>query len=150
MRRPRSLRCGECFAPVDSTATLHVCERVPLSTSRTDTVTWHYLIEPDETDLKFAWYIAVDGVRLLEPCPFCGANAVPPITKVRTDNGMFQTAVRCSQGTRCGADVSSNGYSKAESHAAAVRLWNDRRPYTERRKENNGSVAQAVSKSHSG
>ena len=132
MKRATAVRCGECFSPLTTADALHECERVPLSTARTSTMTWHYLNEPDEQDLIFATYEVYGGKRLLEPCPFCGSKAGPPMTKVRVDTGMFQTAVRCMRDTRCGAEVFWNGYSKAEAHAGAVRLWNDRRPSAER------------------
>ena len=132
MKKATSFRCGECFTPLTTPGELHECQRLPLSTAARLTVTWTYLSEPDEEDLKYATYEIHGGKRLLEPCPFCGSKAGPPITKMREDTGMFQTAVRCMRDTRCGAEVFWNAYSKAEAHAGAVRLWNDRRPSKER------------------
>ena len=132
LRRPTSWRCGRCFTPLATPEAMHDCAPVPLSTARASTVTWEYLSEPDVEDLKFAAYRVWEGKRLLEPCPFCGSTAGPPITKVRTDTGMFQTVVRCGRDTKCGAEVFCNGYSKSEAHAGAVAMWNDRRQIRER------------------
>ena len=132
MKQAKTFRCGECFASLPDPQSVHECERLPLSTARVSEVVWHYLIEPDEQDLLYATYEVYQGKRLLEPCPFCGSKAGPPTTKVRVDNGMFQTTVRCARDTRCGAEVFWNGFSKRDAHAGAVGRWNDRRPIAER------------------
>jgi hypothetical protein len=108
--------------------------KLPLIDTDERAVTWIYLKDIDDEDLKFATYESIGGKRLLELCPFCGFSATVPVTKLRRENGMYQTTVACVSAL-CGANVFANAGNKADARAEAVRKWNDRRPHKERLKD---------------
>lgn len=127
------LRCGHCGEElkcelrvdgslVKADIVPHECGPLPTGRKLGE---WTYL-EPDKETLKHCTYV------LLKPCPFCGSNAGPPITRLREDTGIYQTLVSCSADTRCRAEVTYNGYTRKEAFDGAVRLWEDRRPLKDR------------------
>ena len=127
------LRCGDCGLPVEAvtyadgrfTLREHACAGLPTGRQLGE---WLYL-QPDDEDLRHATYV------LLPPCPFCGATAGPPITRLRESTGIFQTEISCSRDTLCGATVFYNGWTKEEARTKAIERWTDRRPAAERQAE---------------